>query len=245
MPERGLAVKDRLVLPIMQDVKIVTRRVITEALYGDQIHTTPRPGAYKPDRIAWWKEPGGWIICRHGDPGDAVYIREALARVPVVAGEKEAPTGEGVVSYATDGELVRPIHRWEWKNSVLPARYMPKWAARTVRLLDDVHPERLSAIDDTEALDEGIEFATGIDLFGRGPTTHQEILEQPRRAFLALWDLINGPRGMGTDRDPWVWAIAWRPGSEEQRAEVLRKRDRYLGGRRVTTRRLTDATTAR
>lgn len=207
---RGIPFKARLVRAIMAGVKTETRRVARSRHFGKAFDARCKAIGVRAaiDELDSLPYP-------YGRPGDPAYVKEQLYR-DVGTGLRES------VCYEADGAAALDAHgrpaEWGWKVKTLPSIFMPRWAARTFMQLAAAKVERLLDIDDAGALAEGITFAAGLDLFGRGPTTRDEILERPRAAFLALWDIINGPRGMGTDVNPWLWVPSWTAESIEVRS---------------------------
>lgn len=92
-----------------------------------------------------------------------------------------------------------------------PSLFMPRWAARFNPTITDIGFERVQDISEEDSKSEGIIIVNDND-------GHGDIYKAPnypngctyataRRAFSTLWDSINKDRGLGWDRNPWVWVV--------------------------------------
>lgn len=160
-------------------------------------------------------------VCPQGQPGDRLWVRETFCLESSQEYElsdsqyprdgrptkNEVDTCEGgswaVPWYrATDGEPnIVPDDledssddRTRWKPSI----FMPRWASRIMLEIVSVRGERLNSISEEDAKAEGVyahpNFTTPV--YGM--------------QFRDLWDSINGKRGIGWDKNPWVWVIEFK-----------------------------------
>lgn len=137
--------------------------------------------------------------------GDMIYIKEALQR---------SSEGGGVVyaRYKTDNHRVKktnPRHfrRWEsdsgkpWKPRILPARYMPRSAARSFIEITNVRCEQIQSITETDCQAEGCHY--------QGTMAGSESTKTSYRgAFRDLWDSTNGKGAW--KRNDWVYAYDFK-----------------------------------
>jgi hypothetical protein len=162
-----------------------------------------KPGEYQ------WVSPFGAV-------GDRLYVREsAYIAPPDFAGPRDGNVvdGEGrrrVVSWAAsaDGEERRCAEDYAVK--LTPSIHMPRWAARLVLRVTAVRLERLQAITEEDARQEGVRYDAPYWLGGphriKGtPKCHADA----RTAFAELWTGIYGVKGADWDVNPWVWAVGF------------------------------------
>ena len=136
--------------------------------------------------------------------GDILYVKEALERYE----DALHSLHQVCAKYKSDGQFVVPAgdtchirRRWEsdsgkpWKVNVLPARYMPRSAARTFIEITDVRCERIQDISVDDAIAEGV-------------TKDQWENSGAVKAFVGLWDDTNGKGAW--DRNDWVFAYTYR-----------------------------------
>ena len=180
MKEHPLPLMPDMVRAYYEDRKSQTRRVLNRnRLYNGFAFDDPR------------------IVraCPYGQPGDRLWIREALVR-----------QGD-IVTYAHDGAVVqrhgKPI-LWPWKVSKLASRYMPYWACRSWAELVAVRVEQVQNISEADAIAEG----TCVDPERCAPYYQERGVH--RRRFEKLWDSINEPRGYGWASNPWVWVLTFK-----------------------------------
>lgn len=99
-----------------------------------------------------------------------------------------------------------PKARWPKYASPL---HMPRWASRITLTVTDVRVERLQDISNDDALAEGIiEYEpTEEEPAEFSHTDGGDVWNNPRSAYQALWDSINGNGAW--DANPWVAAISF------------------------------------
>ncbi|MBS0187945.1 MAG: hypothetical protein JSS51_07740 [Planctomycetes bacterium] len=176
---------------------------------------------------------GSWARCPYGVPGDRLWVKEKWR--PVWHEELFC-----CVQYAADSSYRKPEIDTEergfrfadmcdvsgdnaepWHSSL----HMWREFSRLTLTIADVRVERLQDISEEDAIAEGIERFTKDDkVFKYWPTdpadrpirglemTWQDMPHDPRVAFAALWNHVNGPGSW--EANPWVWVI------EFKRAEV-------------------------
>jgi hypothetical protein len=86
--------------------------------------------------------------------------------------------------------------------------HMPRWASRLVLEVQEVRLERLQAITEADAIAEGL--MPGRDeAEGMWGLPESGWYTDPRRAYFALWQYINGEGSAVAD--PWVHVIRYNP----------------------------------
>lgn len=157
---------------------------------------------------AW--EDIGKFMCPYGQAGDIRYMREPLVRDGGYARYKD--DGAKVKSLVT-GEVIE----WRWKRDVLSGMFMPKEAARTFRKYEFIRVERVQAINNLDALAEGVDDCRTIE--------NNFYLVN---CYHNLWDKINSARGYPWSSNPWVWVIGyeqWQAGQGHSPALTEEVRD--------------------
>lgn len=121
--------------------------------------------------------------CRHGNPGDHLWVREKWAA------HTWPPTGPAY-QYAADDQYPVP-ERWK------PSIHMPRAASRITLEVVNVRVERLHDISEEDAKAEGVTL--------KGTSRYEG---EARDAFEALWCSINGDDSWKAN--PWVWVIGFK-----------------------------------
>jgi hypothetical protein len=146
------------------------------------------------------------ISCPFGRPGDRLWVRETWCPV-----DDREHGGEKWIDYrATPKYSAEHPAGWEaapedaealkWRPSI----HMPRWASRIMLEVEDVRPEMLDDMGETDAMFEGVEPL--IDATQEDPWAQTDYLG----AYRLLWDSRNTKRGYGWDSNPWVWVIEFR-----------------------------------
>ena len=95
-----------------------------------------------------------------------------------------------------EGERCRKELGYRWRPSI----FMPRWASRITLEITEVRVERLQEISEEDARAEGVR-----------PVNEQvELLGEYRIGYVKLWDSLNAKRGLGWDKNPWVWVIGFK-----------------------------------
>lgn len=190
---------------ILAGHKTMTRRLMKQALNevdepAGAVCRCPAEGTY----VAMWGSPrserhwqltvdelypnGGGFRPPY-TVGDGLWGREALCK-----GGKH-----GVITHAYGEEPARAqasVIRWPWKHSVLPARFMPRWACRLFLEVREVQPpERVQAASVEDIIAEGLS------------TTLREYDAEVklRQLWRDRWIGLHGKTSW--ERNDWVWPI--------------------------------------
>ena len=197
----GIGMTERNVPKVMSGAKTQTRRIIRDC-YQYMPHGWSEDGtsygfrAYSSEEVEFWKKSKHQI-------GDRLYVKEAL--------ERSAEKPPAFALYKTDCKVVwddqnekRP---WAsdagepWKNKVIPARYMPRSAARTFIEITDVRCERIQDIKLCDIRAEGVR----LSMF---PPDAGIVKLGERYLFRALWDDTNGQGAW--ERNDWTFAYTFK-----------------------------------
>lgn len=209
MKERPILFSAPMVRAILEGRKTQTRRVVKPQPH--EMFDFQKPGD-------WWPH-GGYAhrigsremreMCPHGAAGDRLWVRETWAW----------PGEEEVLYRATDQHLQdrmkeHPLNpQFVWRPSI----FMRRQHSRISLEITGVRVERLHEMSAEDALAEGIEERSGLDVPGYSwPGTPQDFSD-PRDAFERGWNELQTARankwwrqGTGTLASPWVWVIEFR-----------------------------------
>ena len=149
--------------------------------------------------------------------GDRLYVKEALEREAIIRRRhlpESHPKYESAIAvYRSDRVAVESLKEtklcrpWEsddgtpWKNKVIPARYMPRSAARTFIEITDVRCERIQDISLCDIRAEGMRFS----MF---PPDAEIVKLGERQLFRSLWDDTNGKGAW--ERNDWTFAYTFK-----------------------------------
>lgn len=185
MKERPILFSGPMVRAILAGTKTQTRRVVKER------HIDAAPPVHF---FQYLREN-----CPYGQPGDRLWVREAIRLVPDQ--EPDDGTGRVLSVYTADGELT-VADAWPWRRSYLPPMHCPRGLSRITLEITDVRVERLQDIIAKDAIAEGVNVHP--DHHGKPSTS----IYSPVQAFRDLWEQINGPGSW--DANSWVWALEFR-----------------------------------
>ncbi len=192
MAERPILFSAPMVLAIRAGSKTQTRRVVK----GSPNHVHWNPVAVGGIG-GWTDEHGRAIKCPYGQPGDRLWVREAIRLVPDQA--PDDGTGPVLSVYAADNSPT-VADAWPWKRSYLPPMHCPRGLSRITLEVVSVRAERLQDISEADARAEGCPnecmTPTGDD---NGSAIHGP------HGYIALWESINGPDSWAAN--PWVWVL--------------------------------------
>ena len=219
-----------MVRAILAGQKTVTRRVVTPQPHGDGRWSHIVASTDAKARGVWSlsvPDPSGVrftdrgrerevarVRCPYGMPGDTLWVRETFNIVRTLRDAegiaddeqtwrgpppKEDPRGALVfddwhVAYAADDA---DADEWPWRPSI----HMPRWASRITLRVEDVRVERLHAIDEADAVREGVDAVSVADV-------PRNAVFSRRDDFAQLWQKINGKRAPWSS-NPWVWRVAF------------------------------------
>ena len=205
----GIGMTERNVPKVMSGAKTQTRRIIKIKRSSDCPDEIP-DDLLSSEILEWRQQDGQWfglneyrtiaLAGRVHQIGDRLYVKEALKKA-------ECPPDYPFARYKADSMpvqtrgIARPWKRDDgtpWKQNVIPARYMPKSAARTVIEITDVKCERIKdiALEDVQA--EGIQ-----SLLGK-----QSIDPTMLARFIDLWNDTNGNDAW--ERNDWTFAYTFK-----------------------------------
>jgi hypothetical protein len=206
--ERPILFSGPMVRAILEGRKTQTRRVVTRfALPGcsadcagpDGYDTVTDGGIvripWRPETIACLKSP--W------DGVNRLWVRETWRSTDTL----------DFMAYRADVgtyrwmECVDPDNcRWR------PSIFMPRHLSRITLEVSAVRVQRLQEISEEDAKAEGIE-SIYIDQAHKAWKGYgvEDFHRTAADSFRSLWDSINAKRGFGWDKNPWVWAITFKP----------------------------------
>jgi hypothetical protein len=218
MTERPIIFSGPMVRAILDGRKTQTRRIVTPSVPSDRgLELIPHdpalvPGGHFCARLLpivsgpdAGGDPGlGWRTCRHGQPGDKLWVRESWC---VASGWYPAQNYTWRADYSESDwkEHVRDCTYEKggpklfncmacgftgWKSG----RFMPRAASRLTLEVTDVRVERLQDISESDACNE----------IGGNPLLRWCY----RPKFQELWDSINGKRAPWAS-NPWIWAVSF------------------------------------
>lgn len=192
MKERPILFSGAMVRALLDGSKTQTRRVCKPAqaaslscVIGIQ---DPRDFGQRPLEVpgsGWFGDEDGEVqfACPYGRPGDRLWVRETWAEHPDFPGCRRA-------IYRADPECEYDTERWR------PSIHMPRWACRILLEIVSLRVERLQAINDQDAMAEGVDAS----LYGK---SH-------RYGYSRLWEEINGAGSWSAN--PWVWVVEFKRG---------------------------------
>jgi hypothetical protein len=100
------------------------------------------------------------------------------------------------VRYAASEPALGKMFKWH------PSIFMPRPACRIILEVTDVRVERINDCSEEDAKAEGAPILGHPLVFGLKPTY--------RGGFATRWDALNGKRGYGWEKNPWVWVIGFK-----------------------------------
>ena len=215
MKERPIIFSGEMVRAILESRKTMTRRVIQPQPPTDERAepwTWDIDGKFPRYALGWRDDEDICCaaICRYGQPGDRLWVREGIRRhfpleatytadlTPVMG---KGPTGSSLYGRAQVA--------WLWKRDYLPARFMPRWSSRINLEITSVRVERLQEISEADAIAEGISEWTKTHGFA-GNFDGRVLITDWVLTFADMWESINAKRGHPWESNPFVWVIKFR-----------------------------------
>lgn len=230
MTERGMIFNAEMVRAILAGRKTQTRRPIK----WKQTRFTEI--GEREDGSKWpWSEDAEhacdfWHPCPFGAVGDRIWVRETWGVVSHAFSDDglmidwvpdrpttaihEMPFGNGYYSgyaiYAADGDFTwgdddgYEDGRSCWKPSI----HMPRAASRILLEITDVRVERLNAISEEDAREEGIIDGGCLNCGEPEPCGCANPEPDATDAFAYLWQSIYGQESWNAN--PWVWVIEFK-----------------------------------
>lgn len=196
MSERPILFSGPMVRAILAGQKTVTRRVVTPQPPPGCDRVTSMPLSTETswhndatrEKFPQPKKRDGdvWMRCPYGMPGDTLWVRETWA-----------PGYPGTA----DPYLYRATYEGGLEHVWTPSIHMPRWASRITLRMESVRVERLHAIDEADAILEGVDAVSVADV-------PRNAVFSRRDDFVQLWEKINGKRAPWKS-NPWVWRVAF------------------------------------
>lgn len=208
MKERPILFSTPMVKAILKGEKTQTRRVVKPqgAILTDEI---ARSLNIQPPST----ENMPVIPCPYGQIGDVLWVRETwidLQKTPVMGAGSEKYYG---LKYWYRADNTKEM---EIAGNYKPSIFMPKEACRIRLKITDIRVERLSDIDESDALNEGIGsftkdgvgFKFGLDGWNWScQNGHPFMCSNAALAYSELWESINGKGSW--DKNPFVWVVTF------------------------------------
>lgn len=238
MKSHGMLFSGPMVRALLAGIKWQTRRGVSAR--NSLLDGSPVAGYGRViwERLDWSRayveggpSPAGnagpyWHVPAHGVPGmkdetwhriypriqagDEVWVKETFFPVhkwkhePIFAAVQPDWIYRADYDYWEKRASVIGGHKWS------PSILMPRVSSRITLAVPAVRTERLSAIDERDALAEGIDiFADGA---GFKVTPGGAWQRNPEDAYRALWESINGPDSWAVNPPVWVYELKRRAG---------------------------------
>ncbi|MDC2858624.1 hypothetical protein [Delftia sp. DT-2] len=211
MKERPILFSAPMVRALLAGTKTQTRRVVKPQ--PDSTHSGYPYWNIGGYRASWCRsaadggplEPANPLLCRYGQPGDRLWVRETWCR----KWDDERGFLDECWYRASNPDVVSvdAMEKSPWKPSI----HMPRWASRILLEITSVRIERLQDISHEDARAEGLECMAGAPECGYRnylDKTSQDWTLSPRESFQSLWESINGPASWSAN--PWVWPLDLR-----------------------------------
>jgi len=189
MTEKPILFSGPMVRAILDGRKTQTRRVIkTEGL------DCCGPCGLTDVRFAGrdWSGNSVLLKCPQGETGTKLWVRETWVECQMCGDANHVATINNPHNCKSCDEYITNKHK--------PSIFMPRHASRLTLEITGVRVERVQDISERDAESEGVEMMTSVD---HGRTN-------PLVAFQVLWQSINGKRGFGWGKNPWVWVIEFK-----------------------------------
>jgi hypothetical protein len=207
-----------MVQAILEGRKTETRRTrgldkINENPDAWQFKGIDHTGEYIFYNPTFYDEHNGLSIaikCPYGQVGDQLWVRETWAseyrtRVYYKADMmsygncNEVGLVDGITIYDKKMFPVAIQHGQisKWKSP----RFMFRWASRITTENTKIRVERVQEIDKKDKYDQDI---------GGGAWKEGFRCPCPTAAFMLYWESLNGKRGYGWIKNPWVWVIEFK-----------------------------------
>ena len=194
-----------MVRAILAGKKTQTRRVVKarkDPDYGCQMSPGEIAGDEHKERL-----------CPYGKPGDRLWVRESLGYC-CEYGHYYAADRTFLCSVFDDPEQQTGYsYECQMREGSVPSIHLPRRWSRVTLEVTSVRVERLQDISAADSWAEGIPGAPP-------PGVHIERMDEwvrwsdgvmrddPRAAYRALWEQINGAGSW--DANPWVWVVEFR-----------------------------------
>ncbi|MCX2942900.1 hypothetical protein ORG37_07280 [Rahnella perminowiae] len=197
MKERPVLFNAEMVKAILSGRKTQTRRVIKFPLRDVNMGCE-----LAGNELAGEVAAGDYRNCPLGQPGDQLWVREAIFPAPLEL--QSIPPRETLWNIAyRDGKQLEKLAPAAYNPTIYnyerwtPSIHMPRWASRIDLLITGVRVERLNDISQEDAKSEGC-------CYGRGGGV-PDLAVSPTDHFPTLWESIYGIKSWAAN--PWVWVI--------------------------------------
>lgn len=213
--ERGILFSGEMVRAILDGRKTQTRRVVRrrffDAEYGEYgaegtgAWATTMPGENFTPELVLRDFPNPY-----GQPGDRLWVKETIRRTEDV--------GRYTFSHYVADDTPTVADAWPWKRPQLNSIHCPRGLSRITLEITDVRVERLQAITNDDAVQEGARrfpdlparIRSTAEWSMEAPTDKDQCLSGPRWAFANYWEKL-AKDGTRWDDNPWVWCITFNP----------------------------------
>jgi hypothetical protein len=215
MKERPILFNGPMIRALLGGSKTQTRRRIDPA---PQMITDKRSAPWEGDPAALMQllEQSG-KRCPYGQPGDRLWVRETWRTDASLDSKAPSTFAAWPVKYEADGCVMQHgAFYGKTDGKTRTSIHMPHWASRILLEIVSVRVERLTEISEADAIAEGVE-AMPYTFEGVQPNwrdyqapagSNWEWTDSPRKSFLSLWRLLEGPCIELTN--PWVWVIEFK-----------------------------------
>jgi hypothetical protein len=187
--ERGMIFNSEMVRAILDGRKTQTRRPVKFPVHDKNLGCE-----LAGNELAGELSAGNYLNSAFGKQGDRIWVRETWARYNIDQDSYD-------MAYRAT-----PPEDWPEEGKWRPSIHMPRWASRILLEITGVRVERLNAISQEDAQDEGMEL-TGWRPTYSDPDSGGEVWT-PYDNFARLWDSIYGEGSWKVN--PWVWVIEFK-----------------------------------
>ena len=232
MKERPILFSAQMVRALLDGSKTQTRRIVDpqfqpDALPIEMTATDERGFVTEGHTGMWWCEAAGnpdeAVRCRHGVPGDRLWVREAWKAHSTFDHLPPRDIPQSHVWYLADDG-------YKAESRTRASMHMPRWASRITLEIAGVRVERLQDISEADAEAEGCE---RLDIEREvhdwkicpkcgGTRLHNALgssggvvfdvdcsaCDTYVKRYKHLWVSINGAGSW--DLNPWVWVVEFK-----------------------------------
>lgn len=193
MKERGMIFNGEMVRAILDGRKTQTRRPVKLPVHDKNLGCE-----LAGNELAGELSAGNYLNSAFGKPGDRIWVRETFrvhSRATDVATLVYKASVRNSWTEQTHRVPVSVCNKPATPEKWTPSLHMPRWASRILLEITGVRVERLNAISQEDAQDEGMEL-TGWRPTYSDPDSGGEVWT-PYDNFARLWDSIYGEGSLG------------------------------------------------
>ncbi|UJD90121.1 hypothetical protein FS594_15785 [Rahnella aquatilis] len=207
MKERPVLFNAEMVKAILSGRKTQTRRVIKFPLRDVNMGCE-----LAGNELAGEVAAGDYRNCPLGQPGDQLWVREAIFPAPLEL--QSIPPRETLWNIAyRDGKQLEKLAPAAYNPTIYnyerwtPSIHMPRWASRIQLEITKVGVQRLQEISSGDAVREGICQlpASGRYCINPGDQYFGGASHSAKEVYSWLWESIYGEGSW--QANPWVWVI--------------------------------------